>query len=70
MKYCRVNRIRCKRCGDVLEHVNQKKEQPVARVMYCACGAVGLDPGAIYYRILASSRDDFEDLSEAGDEET
>ena len=67
MKYYRVCRVRCKRCGDVLEHVNQTKGESSTRVMYCSCGSVGLDPAAVMYRVLGS-RSDFEDLSEAWDE--
>ena len=67
MKYYRVNRVRCKRCGGELEHVNQTKEESSARVMYCSCGAVGLDPSASMYRILGN-RADYEDMSEEWDE--
>lgn len=63
VKYYRVCRVRCKRCGNVLEHVNSTKDENASRVMYCTCGAVGLDPSATLYRILGNS-DDYTDLSE------
>lgn len=58
MKICR---IRCKKCGDVLEHDNAVRSCGLLR---CRCGAVGLDPDDLAPRILAKSRDDFQDLSE------
>lgn len=67
MKCYRVCRVRCKRCGDVLEHVNKTKDENAARVMYCSCRATGVDPAAVMYRILGSPFD-YEDLSEEWDE--
>lgn len=63
MKFYRICRVRCKRCGDVLEHENKSREENYPRVLYCSCGAVGLDPAASMYRILGS-KENFEDLSE------
>lgn len=67
MKYYRVCRARCKQCGDIVEHVNQSKDENAPRVMYCSCKAVGLDPSATMYRILGSSAD-YTDLSEEWDD--
>ena len=67
MKYYRVCRVRCKRCGEMLEHVNQTKDENAPRVMSCSCGAVGLDPSATLYRILGNSAD-YTDLSEEWDD--
>lgn len=69
MKYYRVCRVRCKRCGDVLEHVNKTKDESAVRALYCSCGSVGLDPAAVMYRILGSPFDS-EDLSEEWDEKS
>ena len=63
MKYYRVCRVKCKRCGDLLEHVNQTKDENASRVIYCSCGAVGLDPSATLYRVLGN-RADYTDMSE------
>ncbi len=67
MKYYRVCRVRCKRCGDILEYVNKTKDENASRVLYCSCGAVGLDPSAALYRILGTSAD-YTDLSEEWDD--
>lgn len=62
MKYFKVCRVRCRKCGDVLEYVNKIK---LSRGMlrYCSCGAVGLDPATVMYRILGNP-EDYEDMSE------
>ena len=67
IKYYKVCRIRCRKCGDVLEYVNKVK---LSRGMlrYCSCGAVGLDPAAIMYRTLGNP-EDYEDMSEEWDDE-
>lgn len=62
MKYYKVCRVRCKLCDDVLEHVNQTKEDNHHTMLYCSCGNVGLDPSATLYRIVSKSGE-FEDLS-------
>ena len=69
IKYYRVCRVWCKQCGEILEHVNQTKDENTLRVMNCSCGAVGLDPSATLYRIL-DSRANYADLSEEWDENT
>lgn len=60
MKQYKICRVRCKRCGDVLEHDNATRTEKMLR---CQCGAVGLDPDALAPRIIAESRGAFEDLS-------
>lgn len=63
MKTYRICRVRCKKCGDILEHEN--KTYPTrAELQFCTCGSVGLDPDNLAYRIIAESRDVFEDLSQ------
>jgi len=61
-KYYKVCRVKCLRCGDVLETVNQTK-QSSGRLMLCSCKKVGLDPSAFMFRILGNE-EDYEDLSE------
>lgn len=52
-----TNKIRCKKCGDIIEskHVHDFK--------MCKCGAVGVDGGHDYLRRLGNL-DDWEGLSE------
>lgn len=63
LKHYKVCRVKCKRCGDVIKHVNRTKEENYHTTLYCSCGNVGLDPSATLYRIVSKSTD-FEDLSE------
>ena len=68
MKYFKVCRVRCKRCGDVLEYENQSKQDIGTRApMYCHCQEVALDASATMYRILGAP-EDYEDLSEPWEE--
>lgn len=55
------NKIRCKKCGDVIEskHVHDFK--------LCKCGAVGVDGGRDYLRRLGNP-DNWEELSETTEE--
>lgn len=64
----RVCRVRCKRCGDVLEYVNLTKADNGSGLIRCSCGKVALDPSPILYRIIGASVD-YEDLSEEWDED-
>lgn len=74
IKYFKVCRVRCNICDDVLEHVNRSKHDNSARMMWCSCGKIGLDPSACFYRIVGngtpegSFEDAFEDLSEEWEE--
>ena len=56
-----TNKIRCKKCGDIIEskHVHDFK--------MCKCGAVGVDGGHDYLRRLGNL-DDWEGLSEVAEE--
>lgn len=63
IKYYRVCRVRCKCCGDVLEHINHTKDDNCHSILHCSCGKVSLDPAALMYRILGDPAD-YEDLSE------
>lgn len=67
IKCYKVCRIRCRKCGDVIEHINHTKTDNYHRLKYCSCGAIGLDPSAMMYRVLATppaTLNDYEDLSE------
>lgn len=63
MKYCKICRVRCLRCGSLLEHINRTKTENSISTMWCCCGRVGLDPAAVGYRILGKP-EDYVDLSE------
>lgn len=69
LKFYKVCRVKCKHCGDVLEYVNQSKEDNGPRLMMvCKCGRIGLDAAALAYRVMGAD-EDFEDLSEEWTEE-
>ena len=56
MKKILVNRIKCKKCGDVIESKNRHDFQS------CSCGAVSVDGGLDYIR-RCGEEDDYEELS-------
>lgn len=53
-----TNKIRCKKCGDVLE------SKSVHDFKWCSCRAVAVDGGKEYLKRCAKDLDDIEDLSE------
>ena len=55
-----VNKIRCKKCGDVIESFS------VHDFKYCKCGAAAVDGGHDYLRRVGC-REDWEDLSQCED---
>ena len=52
----RTNKIKCKKCGDIIESIN------VHDFKWCSCGAVAVDGGREYLRRVGNE-DDFEELS-------
>lgn len=60
--YYKVCRVRCLRCGNVLEYENRSKTD-WGPMMTCSCGRVTLDPVAMMYRIVGNPAN-YEDLSE------
>lgn len=52
-----VNKIKCKKCGDIIE------SKSVHDFVTCKCGAVSVDGGHNYIR-RCGNQEDFEDLSE------
>lgn len=52
-----VNKIRCKRCNDVIESTHRHN------FMVCKCGAVAVDGGTDYLK-RSGNREDWEELSE------
>lgn len=67
-KYYKTCRVRCKFCGDVLEHENKTKQDDCNDALSCSCKKTVLDPSASFYRIVENP-DDYEDLSEEWDKE-
>ena len=57
-----VNKIRCKKCGDIIESTS------VHDFKTCKCGAVSVDGGHNYIRRCADSIEGFEDLSKYEDD--
>ena len=51
------NRIRCKKCGEIIESFS------VHDFKWCSCGSVAVDGGKDYLR-RCGNREDYEDLSE------
>ena len=69
LRYYRVNRIKCKRCGGLLECVHPTKEIKRHAMLSCSCGAVQLDPHVLAPRVFGVL-DDIEDLSEVWHDDT
>lgn len=63
MKYYKICRVRCLRCGSLLEHINRTKTENSISTMWFRCGRVGLDSAAAGYRILGKP-EDYADMSE------
>lgn len=51
-----INRIKCKRCKDILE------SNSTHDLKFCSCGAIGVDGGKDYLKRIA--RDTFDDIEE------
>lgn len=45
------NRIRCKKCGDIIESKTNYDHQ------FCKCGAVSIDGGLVYTRVVGDPKD-------------
>lgn len=58
MKIIVANKIRCNKCGDIIE------SKSVHDFVTCKCGAVSVDGGHNYLRRCAESLEDFEELSQ------
>ena len=57
-----VNKIRCKRCNDVIESTHRHDFK------FCKCGAVAVDGGTDYLK-RSGYREDWAELSEYEEEE-
>ena len=53
----KTNKIKCNKCGDVIESLS------VHDFKFCSCGAVAVDGGHYYLRRIGNE-EDWEDLSE------
>ena len=59
MEKIKINKIRCKRCGDIIE------SKTAHDFKFCKCGAVAVDGGKEYLRrCIINTEDDYEELSE------
>ena len=61
MKKILCNKIKCKKCGDIIESKNRHD------FVTCKCGSVAVDGGNSYLR-RAGNREDWEELSEFTEE--
>ena len=57
MKKIIRNRIKCKKCGEIIESMSRHDFK------FCKCGAVAVDGGKDYLRRIGS-KDDYEELIE------
>ena len=55
------NRVRCRRCGEIIESIS------VHDFKWCSCRSVAVDGGKDYLR-RCGNREDYEDLSEVRQE--
>lgn len=61
MKRILVNKIRCKKCGDIIESKSQHD------FVVCSCESVAVD-GGCYHLSRMGDPEDWEELSEFGEE--
>ena len=61
MKKILCNKIKCKKCGDIIESKNRHD------FVSCKCGSVAVDGGNSYL-IRIGNREDWEELSEFTEE--
>lgn len=52
-----ANRIKCKKCGEVIE------SKTIHDFKFCSCGTISVD-GGHYYLKRSGNREDWEELSE------
>lgn len=65
LQHYRIYRLRCRRCGSIIEWENRSKDdRGPGRVLYCQCGKVGMDPAAWLPRIIVSSPATFDDVEQ------
>ena len=50
----------------MIKYLHESKDSNPGYMIYCRCGAVGLDPSAYMYRIIGGP-DNYEDMSEPWD---
>lgn len=63
MRIIKSNKIKCNHCGQIIESKHRHDFK------WCKCGAVFVDGGHDYLRRgFTNDENDFEDLSEVGDE--
>ena len=63
MRKIKVNKARCKLCGDIIESTHRHDFRS------CSCGEIYVDGGRAYLRRLARNFDNLEELSEYHDNE-
>lgn len=53
-----INKIRCKKCGDIIESTHRHDFK------WCSCKAVAVDGGSSYLKRCAKDLNDYEELAE------
>lgn len=61
MKQILINKIRCKKCGDIIESKSQHD------FVVCSCESVAVD-GGCYHLSRTGNPEDWDELSELGEE--
>lgn len=60
----RVCRVKCNRCGDILEYKHKSKWETPHVLLMCRCKAITIDPAPMSMRILFQNESDFTALHE------
>lgn len=63
-KTIRVCRVKCNRCGCVIEYEHKSKTETPHVLLTCTCKSITVDPAPMSTRILCKSEDDFTELHE------
>jgi hypothetical protein len=60
----RICRVKCNRCGDVLEYEHKCKTETPHVLLTCTCRTITIDPAPMSARILYKNEGDFTELHE------
>ena len=66
-KHIRICRVRCRRCGDLLEYIHKSKTETPHMLLVCTCKAIIVDPDPISTRVIGND-EDYEELHDYWDD--
>lgn len=66
MKFLKICKVRCKKCGDILGREYEDPNERGGPMAFCSCGAIGFDPDPILWKV-AGCIEDCEKLFEVAD---